>query len=124
LSKGIEVTVPDMCMGELIQVVVEKKLQVDFGVVVKALVKAKLRVSHVKEEDLRLYSGLVPKIRKADDRLESSDVRILAMSMADRDCRELLTFERKLIESTGLLRFIAREMNFKKSYLITDDPFR
>jgi len=46
------------------------------------------------------------------------------MSMADRDCRGLLTFERKLIESTGLLRFIAKEVTFKKGYLITDDPLR
>jgi len=29
-----------------------------------------------------------------------------------------------LIDSTGLRRFIVKEVNFKKGYVITDDPFR
>jgi hypothetical protein len=124
MSKGIEAMIPDMCAGELIRVVGEKRLQIDFEDMIKELRKGKLGVRHVEERDLMLYSNLIPKIRKADRLLESSDVRILALSMADRECRGLLTFERKLIESAGLRRFIDREVNFKKGYFITDDPFR
>jgi hypothetical protein len=83
-----------------------------------------MTVGHVKRDDLRLYSNLVPKIWNADRYLEATDVRILAMSMADRGCGGLLTFEGKLIGNPSLLRFIAREVTFKKGYLITDDPSR
>jgi len=83
-SKGVEVVIPDICMGELMHVVVDKKLQVDFEDLAKELRRGRLRVGHVKKDDLMHYSNLVPKIRKADALLESSDVRILAMSMVDR----------------------------------------
>ncbi len=116
--------IPDVCLGELVKVSAQKKLQIDFKEVTSELEKGKMTVGHVKERDLRHYSNLVPKVRGADRYLESTDVRILAMSMADRDCRGLLTFEGKLIENPGLLKFIAKEMTFKKNYLITDDPFK
>lgn len=115
--------IPDLCVGEMVQVVAEKKLEVDFEHLLREFRKGRLVMGHVKEEDLTLYSNLIPKIRKADQRLESSDIRILAFSMADRDCRGLMTFDRKLIESTGLRKFITREVTFKKEHLITDDPF-
>jgi hypothetical protein len=124
LSRGTQVVVPDICFGELVQVVGEKKLEVDFGHLLRELGKGRLVVRHVGEKDLMHYSNLVPKIWKADRLLESTDVRIIALSIADRECRGLLTFEKKLIESAGLRKFIAKEVTFKKSYLISDDPFR
>lgn len=101
----------------------EKKLKVDLDVLPKVLERGTLEIGHVKEEDLMLYSNLIPQVRKADKLFESSDVRILAFSMADKDCRGLLTFERKLIDSAGIRRFIAKQVNFKKGHVITDDPF-
>lgn len=122
-AKGVTATIPDICVGELVRVVGEKKLEIDLQVLLKELGKGRLAVGHVKEDDLMLYSNLIARIRKVDKFPESSDVRILAFAMADRNCRGLLTFERKLIESTNLQRFIAKQVNFKKGHLITDDPF-
>ena len=81
-------------------------------------------VGHVNRDDLRHYSDLIVKIWKVDSYLESTDVRILAMSIADRESRGLLTFEGELLSNPALLKFIAREVNFKRGHLITDDPFR
>ena len=114
--------IPDLCVGEMVQVDSKKKLEVDFEHLIKDIRRAGFHVGNVSEKDLRLYASLVPKIWKADKLLESTDVRIIALSMADRDCEGLLTFERKLIESTGLRKFIENEVTFKRCYLITDDP--
>jgi hypothetical protein len=81
-------------------------------------------LGHVRKEDMMLYSSSIPEIRKVDKYLESSDVRIIALSIADRDCRGLLTFERRLIDSAGLGKFIANEVTFKEGHFITGDPFK
>ena len=123
-AKGISAILPDVCLGELVKVSAKKGLRLDLEEVSKHLSEEKMAVGHVREEDLRHYSNLIVKICRADSYLESTDVRILGMSIADRECRGLLTFEGKLLGNPALLKFIAREVNFKRSHLITDDPFR
>jgi predicted nucleic acid-binding protein len=124
IAKGIRAVIPDICMGELVKVSAKKRLELDFEEVSKCIAEEKIVVGHVKLEDLRHYSSLVAKVSGVDSYLESTDVRILAMSIADRDCKGLLTFEGKLLGNPALLTFIAREVNFKRGHLITDDPFR
>jgi hypothetical protein len=123
-SKGIRAVMPDICLGELVKVSAKKGMELDMGEVSKHIADEKMTVGHVRPEDLRHYSSLVAKVQRVDSYLESTDVRILAMSIADRECKGLLTFEGKLLGNPALLKFIAREVTFKKGHLITDDPFR
>lgn len=123
-AKGIRAVVPDICLGELVKVTAEKGLKLDLGEVTRHIQEETLVVGHVEPDNLRHYSSLVAKVHRVDGYLESTDVRILAMSITDRRCMGLLTFEGKLLGNPALLKFIAREVTFKKGHLITDDPFR
>lgn len=123
-AKGIRAVIPDICLGELVKVSAKKGLKLDFGEVTRQLKEEEIVVGHVQPDDLRHYSSMVAKIHTADSYLESTDVRILAMSITNRECIGLLTFEGKLLGNPALLKFITEEVNFKKGHLITDDPFR
>lgn len=65
-----------------------------------------------------VYSQLVSEIRNADTWIESTDVLVIAHSMATADCRAFLTFEGKLIESNGLKRVMDKH---SLSFTIADD---
>jgi hypothetical protein len=123
-AKGIRAVIPDICLGELVKVTAKKDLKLDLGEVTRYLQEEKIAVGHVEPDDLRHYSSMVAKIHRVDRYLESTDVRILAMSITDRRCMGLLTFEGKLLGNPALLKFIANEVNFKKGHLITDDPYK
>jgi hypothetical protein len=122
-SKGMKVVLPDICVGEVMRVVAQKKLEVDFECLRREIVKEKIVVGHVADEDLRHYSNLIREIRKADKVPESCDVRILAFSLGDRNCQGLLTFDRGLIESVGLRRYAVKHAGAKRKYVITENPF-
>jgi hypothetical protein len=98
-------------------------LNIDLNQLLSEVTKERLVIGHVTKEDLMRFSNIIAQIRRVDKYPESTDVRIVAYSMADKDCQGLLTFERKLIESAGLKRFITDHVKFKRSYSITDDPY-
>ena len=123
-AKGIRAVIPDICLGELVKVSAKKDLKLDFGEVTRHLKEEEIVVGHVQPDDLGHYANVVAKIHRVDNYLESTDVRILAMSITSRECMGLLTFEGKLLGNPALLKFIAKEVNFKKGHLITDDPFK
>jgi len=121
-SKGFEVCVSDTVVGETVNVIITKKYPIHLNDFASLIQKKQLKIVHVREDEFRHFARILIDVRKADRELETNDVRIIAHSMVDRECRGLLTFERKLIESRTLKEFIATKVRFKKRYSVTDNP--
>jgi hypothetical protein len=105
------------------QVTVAKNLPVDLSSLVTAIKKGLLRIDCLSEDNLLHYANLLNQIRRVDRLPETTDVRIITCSMVDRSCYGLITFERKLIESGTIRKFIDEHVNFKSRYTITEQPF-
>ena len=64
------------------------------------------QVCALEESCIGQLGNLVSRIRQDDNRIEPMDVFIVAHSLIDMECRGLLTFERKQIDSLGLKQII------------------
>jgi hypothetical protein len=73
----------------------------------------------VERSELRQFLKLVDDIRTAVDRIQPSDVLIVAQSMVDARCRGLLTFDGEMIDSVRLKDVISKN---RPGFIVTDDP--
>lgn len=106
----------------MFKVIVEKDLKIDPSDFLAQLKRGFLRIDCLASENLLHYGNFLNQVRRTDSFLETNDVRIIAYSMVDRSCHGLLTFEKKLIESKSLLKFIKAHLTFKSKYVITEQP--
>jgi hypothetical protein len=122
-GKGYEMVICDTAVGEMFKVISEKGMKIDPSDFVGQLKKGLLRIDCLDSKNLLHYGNLLNKVRKADSFLETNDVRIVTYSIVDRNCHGLLTFEKKLIESRTLVKFIRAHVTSKSKYIITEQPF-
>ena len=105
--------------GELIMVVARDRPTSSIVDNLFTRVKSKdFSVCEVTLSELPAYSTLANAIRQEDYEIEPTDALIIAHSMADAQCRGLLTFENKLIQSEGITRARAKHLKGRK-YTIT-----
>lgn len=82
----------------------------------------RIEIYHLDKEGLGRFTDLVNRIRGRERYIEATDTLIVAYSIADKECRGLLTFDRNLIDSKYLKDLIAKHVRDRKGYTITDQP--
>ena len=121
-SKGYEIRVSQITIGEFFDVLAKKHLPIDPSRLPELIRKGDIDVSSVDKQRLGRFADMVNKVRKGDPYIEPTDVLIVARSIADKECKGLLTFERKLLESKGLKKVTGKHTQDRKAYSITEDP--
>jgi len=108
--------------GEFVKVMAEKGDEHCLSHFRKLVRDKTILVSPLEKRRLGRFTDLVNQLKKAEYLAGSTDVLIAAQSMADRECRGLLTFEDRLIHSMSLKDIIRTSVRDRK-FNITDDPW-
>lgn len=123
LSKQYIIRFSQVALGEFIDVLTKEGLHVTLGDLLDFLNPSRgFEVFRLDRRGIGRFTDLVNMIKRKDRYIEPTDVLILAYSIADRDCRGLLTFERKLIDSKSLKDLIGKHAQDRKRFTITDYP--
>lgn len=122
-NKRYIVAVPYVVFGELFRVLRNKELRIDINDLYENVKQGRLYAKTMERKFLRHLGNTIIELRKPQYGLESNDVLVVSLSLVDRECLGLLTFENKLIENPRLTKYIEQH-RFKRRFVITDDPRR
>jgi len=124
-SRGYEVKISHVALGETLQVLYEKDLQISPKTLFSLIKSGEIRVYGLERERVGKFLDFLGRINKKEQRNERPipppDSLIVAYSMVDRNCRGLLTFDSELIQSRRLKTLILNKLRYKK-FEITDRP--
>ncbi|MEM2011728.1 MAG: hypothetical protein QXE69_08260 [Nitrososphaerota archaeon] len=114
--KPENVKIPVFAMGEAASKLAEKNISI--GVV--DLI-SRFEIAWPSREEFNVFCEIIDKLSDEDQRLESMDCLIVALALANPDCRGLLTFDKNLINNKVVLKLSKRVVR-KRDFLVTDDP--
>jgi hypothetical protein len=122
-NKRYIVAVPYVVFGELFRVLRNKELRIDINDLYENVKQGRLYVKAIERKFLGHLGNTIIELRRPQYGLESNDVLVGSLSLVDRECLGLLTFENKLIENQHLTKYIEQH-RFKRRFVITDNPRR
>jgi len=125
ISKQQPIKISEVALGEYFRILVDKEFKEDPEALLShALFKIKQRttisICVLPIEKLSRFISLIGHIKSKNQRIDFTDVIILACSLADEECRCLLTFDQELIQNKDINDVVKKETKDRKGFLITD----
>jgi hypothetical protein len=129
-SKGYDIKVSEVALGELIKVLAkkERRLPVSSSDLLSRLLdileKEEKTVCRLDRMPLRKFTILMNRIISQGETswAQPSDLMILAYAIADEKCKGVLTLDLNFISDSTLTRFLKDPATGRRGFVITSDP--
>lgn len=127
-SKGYDIRVCVVTVGEAINLILKKGSRVGarpdqlIWELYNELESRNLTLWLPERRHLGRITNIVNMVKRKDKHIDAMDVLIVAFSIADKECRGFLSFDRDVIQSRALKKLVEEHARDRKRFVITDWP--